>query len=93
LNININYRYKNKNITMNNTNNLTKYEKVRVIGTRATQISMGAQPFIPLDGMTDALEIATRELEMGKLPLVVVRHYPDGHSENIHVTQCIPQTK
>ena len=73
---------------MNNTNSLTKYEKVRVLGTRATQISMGAKPLIPIGDMTDALEIATRELEMGKLPLVVVRHYPDGHSENIHVTQC-----
>ncbi len=57
---------------------LTKYERVRVLGTRATQISMGAPPTIDITGMTDALTIAERELELRLIPIIVIRTLPNG---------------
>lgn len=58
---------------------LTKYERARLIGSRALQISMGA-PFMvkfskkELDEMSyNPIEIAKRELEKGVLPIEVVR--------------------
>merc|ERR1719284_512958 len=45
---------------------MTKYEKARVIGTRALQISMNAPVMADPDGETDPLQIATKELEEKK---------------------------
>ena len=42
------------------TRYLTKYERARVLGARALQISMNAPVMVPLDGETDPLEIATK---------------------------------
>jgi DNA-directed RNA polymerase I, II, and III subunit RPABC2 len=50
---------------------LTKYERVRVLGTRATQISLGAPPTIDITGMTDSLSIAERELELRLIPIII----------------------
>jgi DNA-directed RNA polymerases I, II, and III subunit RPABC2 len=66
---------------------LTKYEKVRILGTRATQLSMGAPPNICVDNLTDAMEIATRELYDKCLPLVVVRNFPNGRILEIPVSE------
>jgi DNA-directed RNA polymerase I, II, and III subunit RPABC2 len=35
---------------------MTKYERARVLGTRALQISMNAPVMVDLDGETDPLE-------------------------------------
>merc|ERR1712062_735385 len=40
---------------------ITKYERARVLGVRATQISMGAPIMIELTDETDPLEIALKE--------------------------------
>jgi DNA-directed RNA polymerase subunit K/omega len=56
---------------------LTKYEKVRVLGARATQISLGAPPTIDITGMTDALTIAERELELRLIPIIIIRTLPN----------------
>lgn len=45
---------------------LTKYERARVLGTRALQISMNAPVLVDLDGETDPLEIAAKELREKK---------------------------
>ena len=57
---------------------LTKFEKIRVLGARATQISEGAPPAVDTTGLTDAMSIAKKELSENKLPLVIQRTYPDG---------------
>ena len=57
---------------------LTKYEKVRILGTRATQIALGAPSVVDTTGLTDALVIAEKELDQRKIPIVVVRHLPNG---------------
>ncbi len=36
---------------------MTKYERARVLGTRALQISMNAPVMVELDGETDPLEV------------------------------------
>ncbi|KAI7685899.1 hypothetical protein SSS_06227 [Sarcoptes scabiei] len=41
---------------------MTKYERARVLGTRALQIAMCAPIMVELDGETDPLQIAMKEL-------------------------------
>ncbi|KAF2756467.1 RNA polymerase Rpb6 [Pseudovirgaria hyperparasitica] len=61
---------------------MTKYEKARVLGTRALQISLNAPPMVDLEGETDPLQIAIKELNAKKIPLVVRRYLPDGWYED-----------
>ncbi|GFQ83023.1 DNA-directed RNA polymerases I, II, and III subunit RPABC2 [Trichonephila clavata] len=41
---------------------MTKYERARVLGTRALQIAMNAPVMVELDGEIDPLQIAMKEL-------------------------------
>ena len=68
---------------------LTKYEKVRILSTRATQLSMGAPPTVNIDGLTDALSIAEKELNNGVLPLKIIRNFPNGDVLEIPVSDMI----
>ncbi|KAG5353648.1 DNA-directed RNA polymerases I, II, and III subunit RPABC2 [Termitomyces sp. T112] len=68
---------------------LTKYERARILGTRALQISMNAPVLVPLDGETDALQIAIKELSQRKIPLVIRRYLPDGSFEDWSVSELI----
>jgi len=60
----------------------TKYEKARLIGARALQISMGAPFLIKLskkqleDLKYNALEIAKKEFDEGVLPIEIKRLKP-----------------
>lgn len=61
---------------------LTRFERARVIGTRATQLSHGAPPQINVpDGLIDSMKIAEIELENGQIPFIIRRPLPDGTSE------------
>ena len=51
---------------------LPRYERARIIGARALQISMGA-PVLLEDDSGEPIEIALRELEMGIIPITVKR--------------------
>lgn len=60
----------------------TKYEKARMIGSRALQISMGA-PFLVKFGKEDLkrvsynpIEIAKEEFNQGVLPITIKRPLP-----------------
>ena len=61
---------------------LTKYEKARLIGARALQISMGAPLLLDLKEEDlekinyNPIEIATMELEKGILPITIKRPMP-----------------
>lgn len=57
---------------MLNTIKLTRYERARIIGARALQISMGA-PVLLEDDSGEPIEIAFRELERGIIPVTVKR--------------------
>jgi len=64
---------------------LTKYERARIIGARALQISMGAPVLIDLSLIPerDPVKIAMKELELGALPITVRRKLPSGHYQDI----------
>lgn len=53
--------------------NLTRFEKARLLGARAIQISMGAKPLVKLEGSLDPIDIAYEELKANVLPLDVIR--------------------
>lgn len=61
---------------------LTKYERARVLGTRALQISLNAPVLVDIEGETDPLQIAMKELAQRKIPLVIRRYLPDGSFED-----------
>merc|ERR1719265_2781976 len=61
---------------------MTKYERARIIGTRALQISMNAPIMVELRGETDPLDIALRELTERKIPITIRRYLPDGTHED-----------
>jgi DNA-directed RNA polymerase subunit K len=48
---------------------LTRFEKARIVGARALQLSMGAKPVIEVEGSLDPIDIATLELKKGLIPL------------------------
>ena len=59
---------------MKKTEELTKYEKARVIGASALQLAMGAPPLAEVpDGEIDARVIAKLEFDKNVIPLQVVR--------------------
>ncbi|PSS22344.1 hypothetical protein M430DRAFT_118744 [Amorphotheca resinae ATCC 22711] len=61
---------------------MTKYERARILGTRALQISMNAPVLVDLEGETDPLQIAIKELREKKIPLIIRRYMPDGYYED-----------
>lgn len=53
---------------------LNKYELARVLGARATQISLGAPPMVKVpDPTVSSLDVAEMELSRKALPLVVMK--------------------
>jgi len=51
--------------------NFTRFERARIIGARALQISMGAKPMVDVTPDLDPIDIATMELKAKVLPLDV----------------------
>lgn len=61
---------------------LTKYERARLIGLRATQLANGAQPLVSVPNtVINELIIAEEELKEKKLPFIIRRPMPNGGSE------------
>jgi len=57
---------------------LTRYERARIIGARALQISMGAPPMIKVsENSVDPIIIAIKELNVGIIPMTVKRSMPE----------------
>ncbi|MCQ8904874.1 MAG: DNA-directed RNA polymerase subunit K [Methanothermobacter sp.] len=52
---------------------LTRFERARLIGARALQISMGARPLVEIRESLDPVDIARKELEKKVMPLDVRR--------------------
>lgn len=66
---------------------LTKYERARILGTRALQISMNAPVLVTIEGETDPLTIAQKELRQRVIPLVIRRLLPDNTYEDWSVAE------
>lgn len=63
---------------------LTRFEKARIVGARALQISMGAPILVePSEGYSSPIDIALKELEAGILPITIRRTLPDGTYKDI----------
>ncbi|TFG15751.1 MAG: DNA-directed RNA polymerase subunit K [Promethearchaeota archaeon] len=69
---------------------LTRYEKARITGARALQLSYGAPILIekPRD-MIDPIKIALLELRAGILPLTIRREFPSGEFQDIPISKLI----
>ena len=52
---------------------LTRFERARLLGARAIQISMGAKPLVEIKDSIDPIDIAYEEFKVGVLPLDVIR--------------------
>ncbi|GMI95470.1 hypothetical protein like AT5G51940 [Hibiscus trionum] len=68
---------------------MTKYERARILGTRALQISMNAPVMVELEGESDPLEIAMKELRERKIPFTIRRYLPGGSYEDWGVDELI----
>ena len=74
---------------MSTSPHMTKFEKARVLGTRALQISMNAPPMVDIHGEIDPLKIAEKELYAKKLPLIVRRYLPSGQYDDWPVKDLV----
>jgi DNA-directed RNA polymerase I, II, and III subunit RPABC2 len=68
---------------------MTKYERARVLGTRALQISLNAPVLVEIGNETDPLKIAQMELRERKIPIIVRRFLPDGSFEDWPINQLL----
>ena len=67
---------------------LTRFEKARIMGSRALQLSLGAPPFIDFSkNISTSLEIAIEELHQKVIPIVIRRTLPNGDYQNITIEQ------
>ena len=63
---------------------LTRFEKARIMGARALQLSLGAPTFIEIpENATTSLDIAMEELEQRLIPISIRRSLPNGDFQNI----------
>ena len=64
--------------------NLTRFEKARIMGARALQLSLGAPTFIDIpETATTSLDIAMEELDQRLIPISIRRVLPNGDFQNI----------
>jgi DNA-directed RNA polymerase I, II, and III subunit RPABC2 len=65
---------------------LTRFEKARIVGARALQLSMGAPLLIkPPRGVTNPVDLAVMELKKGVLPITIKRTLPDESYQDIPI--------
>jgi len=67
---------------------LTRFEKARIMGARALQLSLGAPIFIEIPkNATSSLEIAMEELKQRVIPIVIKRTLPNGDYQHLPIDQ------
>ncbi len=69
---------------------MTRYEKSRVVGARALQISMGAPILTRIDAnLHDPIRIAELELLKRVLPITIRRKLPSGAFEDVALVDLL----
>jgi len=69
---------------------LTRYEKARIVGARALQISFGAPILLEKPkNLIDPIKIALLELKSQILPLTIRRELPSGEYQDIPINRLI----
>ena len=72
------------------TAHLTRFERAKIIGSRALQLSLGAPSFVKVSkSIHDPILLATLELDKTVMPLIIRRTYPDGTSQNIPLSSLM----
>ena len=67
---------------------LTRFERARIVGARALQLSLGAPVFIEIPkNATSSLEIAIEELKQRVIPIVIKRTLPNGDYQHLPIDQ------
>ena len=61
---------------------MTKYEKARILGTRALQISKNAPLMVDPGDESDPYKLAHMELNANKVPFIIRRYLADGSYED-----------
>jgi len=65
---------------------LTRFEKARIMGSRALQLSLGAPTFITIpQSASTSLDIAMVELEKRVIPIIIRRVLPNRNYQNIPI--------
>ena len=73
---------------------LTRFEKARIIGARALQISMGAPILVNIKTAPSGLfALAEHELRAGNLPITLRRSSPTGEYADIPLRTLLKNTK
>lgn len=75
-------KYNSNNIIYDDIPTLTPYEVDAIISARARQIQDGAHPAVDVKSI-DPIKIAMNELKEHKVPLILMRRYPNGVVEEI----------
>jgi DNA-directed RNA polymerase subunit K/omega len=68
---------------------ITKYEAVSLIGQRALAIANDSPITVKDPGTDDPLLIAKIECKLKKLPLKLVRNYPNGEKKTLNPNMMI----
>ena len=67
---------------------LTRFERARIMGARALQLSLGAPVFIEIPkNATSSLEIAMEELKQRVIPIIIRRTLPNGDYQHLPIDQ------
>ena len=67
---------------------LTRFERARIMGARALQLSLGAPVFTEIPkNATSSLEIAMEELKQRVIPIVIKRTLPNGDYQHLPIDQ------
>lgn len=69
------------------SNFMTKYERARILGSRALQISKNAPLMIDAGEESDPYKLSEMELQAQKIPFIVRRYLPDGSYEDWKVSE------
>ena len=82
----VEYQTEGKGKIMIGPPTLTRFEKARILGARALQLSLGAPPFISVPKeVATSLDLAYNELEKRVIPITIRRVLPNGDFQNIPI--------
>ena len=69
---------------------LTRFERARIIGARALQVSLGAPILVELPtSVSDPIDIALKELRENALPMTLRRVLPDKTHQDIALSDLL----
>jgi DNA-directed RNA polymerase subunit K/omega len=72
------------------SNELTNFEKVELISRRSMELQRGANPLIEIGDITNPIEIASIELDLGLIPYIIERKYPNGIIKKFKIGKKTP---